>query len=92
MLKLFKFDFSGMEDTLLKDNLQQGARPDKDAAPGKEDTTNGDLPALPPTKLLYRDAFKVLAFVNPDSTRQVASAMQRESPMVTRPLRVRMMA
>jgi hypothetical protein len=58
MLKLFKFDFSEMEDTPLKDNLQQGARPDKDAAPGKEDTT-GDLLALPPTKLSYRDALSV---------------------------------
>jgi hypothetical protein len=81
MLKLF--DFSAMEETPLKDDLQQNTRPAKNDAAAPNDTATGDSPALPPRQLTYRDAFlvqsKVSAFVNPDGTKRVASATQRES-------------
>jgi hypothetical protein len=83
MRKLFKFDFSEMDDTPLKEDLQQSSKPDKDGVPKDKHKSMRESPGLPPKQLLYKDAFsvqsKVSAFVNPDGTRWVASATQRES-------------
>ena len=83
MRKLFKFDFSEMDDTPLKEDLQQSSRPDKDGVPKDKHKSTRESPGLPPKQLSYKDAFsvqsKVSAFVNPDGTRWVASATQRES-------------
>jgi hypothetical protein len=83
MRKLFKFDFSKMDNTPLKEDLQQSSRPDKDGVPKDKHKSTRESPGLPPEQLLYKDAFsvqsKVSAFVNPNGTRQVASATQRES-------------
>ena len=92
MSKMFKFDFSGMEDTPLKDDLQNSDRPEKYMTPGDKDKETGDSSDLAPQKLSYKDAFsvqsKVSAFVNPDGTRRVASAAQ-ENPMAMILLKVR---
>jgi hypothetical protein len=83
MHKLFKFDFSEMDDMPLKEDLQQSSRPDKDGVPKDKHKSTRESPGLPPKQLSYKDAFsvqsKVSAFVNPDGTRWVASATQRES-------------
>jgi hypothetical protein len=92
MRKLFKFDFSEMDDTLLKEDLQQSSRPDKDGVPeDKHKSTRNLRDCLRNnvrTKMpsLYRARSPLsLILMAPDGLQ----VLLKESPMVMILLKVR---